>query len=296
METTIGNIVNQLNSLQTEMSDLLLKHSVIYQISYDDDFITHLGPKYGYRPLQPEFVSVQDRLYKRFSLQMEINTNLLADSNERHKQDSKKLIGNIKEILNHESTYSRTVEDENKKLVQYFTDLKTMIENLYPFISIEPILIPDTNALYANPDIESWTFEEFDSFTLAITPSVLADLDRHKMEHRVEEIKKKALKLINKVKEYRRRGNLAEGVMVIKDKIQLFTIATEPDFSKTFSWLDKGNSDDRLIAETLEIIRMHAGRPVALVTADINLQNKCEHAQIIFYEPPARSITNNPVK
>lgn len=91
-------------------------------------------------------------------------------------------------------------------------------------------------------------------------------------------------------------GNLAQGVTVIKGKIQLFTIATEPDFSKTFSWLDKGNGDERLIAKTLEIIRMYAGRPVALVMADINLQNKCEHAQIIFYEPPTRSITNNPVQ
>lgn len=185
METTIGNIVNQLNSLQTEMSDLLLNHSIIYQIHHDDDFMVYFGSHYGYKQLQPEFVSVQDHLYKKFSLQMEINMNLLVDSSERHKQNSKKLMDNIKGILNQEKTYSRNVQDENKKLIEYFTELKEIVENLYPVISIEPILIPDTNALYANPEIESWTFVEFDSFTLAITPIVLADLDRHKIEHRV---------------------------------------------------------------------------------------------------------------
>ena len=72
----------------------------------------------------------------------------------------------------------------------------------------------------------------------------------------------------------------------MKGKISIFTIATEPNFEKTLSWLDKRNDDDRLIAETLELIREYGNRPVILITSDINLQNKCEVADLVFLEPP----------
>ena len=68
----------------------------------------------------------------------------------------------------------------------------------------------------------------------------------------------------------------------MKDKVRIFTIATEPDFEHTLKWLDKSNEDDRLIAETLEIIRDYGNRSVVLITADINLQNKCELAHLVY--------------
>ena len=40
-----------------------------------------------------------------------------------------------------------------------------------------------------------------------------------------------------------------------------------------------------LIASAIELLRSHAGCPVAILTGDINLQNKCEFAGIPFIEP-----------
>ena len=50
--------------------------------------------------------------------------------------------------------------------------------------------------------------------------------------------------------------------------------------------LNKENEDDRLIAETLEIMRNYCNHPVILVTSDINLQNKCDVADLAYLEPP----------
>jgi len=38
--------------------------------------------------------------------------------------------------------------------------------------------------------------------------------------------------------------------------------------------------------EAFEIMRSNCSRPVFIVTADINLQNKCEVADFSFIEPP----------
>ncbi len=92
--------------------------------------------------------------------------------------------------------------------------------------------------------------------------------------------------IINKLKEYRRRGKLTEGVTILKGSITLCAIATEPNFENTLKWLDKSNEDDRLIAEFLEIMRSNGGRTTILITGDINLQNKCEIANLPFIEPP----------
>ena len=106
------------------------------------------------------------------------------------------------------------------------------------------------------------------------------------MSHRIESIREKAKTLISKIKEYRRRGSILDGVQIVKNKIQLQVTGVEPDFTKTFKWLVKENKDDRLIAEFLEIARLFANAPVYLVTSDINLQTKCEICLILYLEPP----------
>lgn len=287
METSSQKIISELASLQSETSSYLLNYSKITRRVFPSDSLISITGDYGFEPLQNEAIPIQDKLFKKFNHLAEIISILLVDSLERHIKEfdilKKKIISTISQ---NKYTWSKNIQEEIIANNKNFEDIKKTLLNFYPNSINEPILIPDTNALYSNPEIESWNFSDVDKFIIALTPSVLSDLDKHKIEHRNESVRNKANKLINKIKEYRRRGKLSDSITIVKDKISLFTIAVEPNFDKTLSWLDRENDDDRLIAETLEIFRKHGDRPVMLITSDINLQNKCEVADLAFFEPP----------
>ena len=115
---------------------------------------------------------------------------------------------------------------------------------------------------------------------------MLSELDKLKNDHRNQSVQSKAKKIINKIKEYRRRANILTGIPIIKGKITLYSIAVEPNFDRAFTYLNPENNDDRLIASTMEIIRKNAHSTIYLVTGDLNQQNKAAFSSIPFLETP----------
>jgi hypothetical protein len=161
-----------------------------------------------------------------------------------------------------------------------------LVRDLYPATDQSPVYVPDTNALLWNPDLEDWRFADVPRFTLALVPTVLSELDLLKVNSRNELLQKKAEGLISRIKEYRRRGTLAEGVTIRNNVSNLVSFTVEPDFGNTLNWLAPDNKDDRLLASSIEVMRQFLHKPVILVTRDINLQNKAEFAGFPFAEPP----------
>jgi rRNA maturation endonuclease Nob1 len=150
----------------------------------------------------------------------------------------------------------------------------------------ELILAPDTNSLIKASDFSAYkNIIEQNIFTMIIVPTVLSELDDLKNRHRDESFRKKVESVINRIKGLRNQGKLSEGVKVDKT-ITIKTIAQEPNFKETLSWLDSSNNDDRIIASVLEIQRDHPSAIVVLVTADINFQNKADMANLPYLEPP----------
>lgn len=160
------------------------------------------------------------------------------------------------------------------------SQITTIINEYFGSPSSSVIAIPDTNALLANPDIESWQFAGVERFKFILAPTILSELDAHKINHKNPDVREKASALIRKFKEYRRRGSLLDGVTVVRNRISIQAIAQEPDMSRTLSWLDSTNADDRFLATALEVIRGHLASQVFIVTLDINMQNKAEMAGI----------------
>ena len=138
-----------------------------------------------------------------------------------------------------------------------------------------PLLVPDTNALLYNTDIDKWNFAEASKFRIMLTPTVLSELDQLKVAGRTDEVRKKSEKLIRQIKEYRRRGPLANGVSVKKDAVELASIAIEPDTEAMLPWLSKENNDDRILASVISIMRSNPSAPVAIVTRDIRRKIHC---------------------
>lgn len=108
-----------------------------------------------------------------------------------------------------------------------------------------------------------------------------------KINHRNEDVRKKAETLINKIKEYRRRGRLNDGVDVVSGKIFLRSVALEPNMQETLPGLDPTNVDDRFLASVVELMQTNVRSSVMIVTRDINLQNKAEMARVPYCEPPS---------
>ncbi|MEB2782576.1 PIN domain-containing protein [Algoriphagus sp. C2-6-M1] len=287
MKSFAKNITEKLKQLELKYSVFLSNHSKIKRIVFPNDGIFSGRGDYSYEGLKNEAISIQDRLYKDFCKVFEIIEVLISDSSKEHIRafkSNKTFIENS--LLQNDMTFYKSIEEVEENGVKAIEDIIELILSLYPKTIVKPILVVDTNSLYQKHEIEDWTFDDFNEFEIIITPSVLKDLDKHKVEHRNEEIRKKAIKIIKKLKEYRRRGKLIEGVTIIKGKITLRTIAVEANFDKTLKWLDSKNDDDRLIAEFLEIMKNLGNASVHLVTSDINLQNKCEAADLSFIEPP----------
>jgi hypothetical protein len=160
-----------------------------------------------------------------------------------------------------------------------------LISRLYSAEEDTIILVPDTNALLYNPDLDSWDLYEGRQYRLVLLPTVLAELDKHKINHRNESVRKCSERLIRQIKEYRRRGSLIDGVTLRTGKSVIQTVAIEPDLSKSLPWLDASNEDDRLLAAMIEVIRRNPRAYCVLVTRDINLQNKAEFARVPYEEP-----------
>ena len=161
-----------------------------------------------------------------------------------------------------------------------------LLTGLYDSSEGEALVVADTNALLFNPSLEKWQFADYSPFTIVLTPSVISELDQHKVNHKVETVRQKAESLIRRIKDYRRRGNILQGVPLVKGVSQVRALALEPSFGASLSWLDAANNDDRLIASMIDVMREHCRSDVVLVTRDLNLQNKAEFAGLPYVEPP----------
>jgi hypothetical protein len=160
-----------------------------------------------------------------------------------------------------------------------------LIESLYG-TSTGTLLVPDTNALYWNPALEEWHVPwTTASFTLILTPTVLKEVDLHKMDERTSGRRAKAERIARQVGEYRRRGSLLTGVPLVNGTSTVRVIAVEPRMAESLSWLDPTNADDRLLASIIEVMRLNPRAAVIVITRDVNFQNKLEFARVPFVSP-----------
>lgn len=193
----------------------------------------------------------------------------------------------LKDQINLKSNWGTESNTEKNlsKIKRSIQKLSSIIELLTKDDSI--VLIPDTNSLIIDPDFNSYKKILGDSINIIISPTVLSELDKLKMTHRDRDFKNKVDSVIKRIKGLRTQGSLIQGVTVNKT-ITIKMAAKEPNFTNTLSWLDPDNDDDRIIAFTLEYLRANLTQNVVIVTADINLQNKAEMANLPYSEPPSK--------
>ncbi len=178
-------------------------------------------------------------------------------------------------------SYDRGANEEKLRAdAKLFDEILAILDASGP---AEIILIPDTNAIIGEPGpIHYKSIVSDNTFVFLLLPTVLAELDALKMNHRNPDFRKKVNKVITRIKGWRKQGGqggLLKGVTVDRT-VTVRTVASGPDMEHTLSWLDKDSSDDRIIASVLEVQADQPNARVVLVTGDINLLNKADAARI----------------
>lgn len=245
---------------------------------------------YAFSELSPEGYLLQARLnveFRKFALlcQSIVSVGLQGDID-----FMAAYIKTVKSLIEHNRTSHSSVESVCYSAVESVGMMIELLLKLHDDFPGETVVVPDTNALIGNPAIVDWSFEKFEKFRVVILPTVISEIDHLKIAHEKEAVRKKAQSLIRRFKDYRNRGKLTEGVILRKGVSTLQAIAIEPNMEEALPWLDPSNADDRILAGVLEVAKMRPHSNVVLITADLNMQNKAELAELPYLEPPATSL------
>jgi len=246
-----------------------------------------MGPDHHWKSLGEAGQQLQSKVRTRYDKLYTILCTLLRSQARSTKSSLAGHARDARQIINQEGpTWLKTVEEAVGKLQEAIDRQIALTSSLHDGSEGGHVYVPDTNALLHCPQLEDWEFDGSPDFVVVLMPTVLSELDHLKVNHRNEDVRKKAEGLIRRIKGYRARGRLADGVPLRSGRSTLQTIAIEPKMDETLPWLKADNNDDRILAGFIEVMREHPRCQVILVTRDMNLQNKAEYAGLPFVEPP----------
>ena len=241
----------------------------------------------AWKPLPPEGVQVQAAALEKYRHFAAVGGVLLREQPQKVLAEFEKRDKEILAAVQQKGPPSRASAEQVRQQVEAAVEAQLgLLASLYDGSDGATIIVPDTNALLFNPNLEDWSFPDATRFTVLLLPTVLAELDKQKVNYRSEPVQKKAEGLVTRIKGYRSRGSITAGVTLRKERSRLLAWALEPNVGESLPWLDAENNDDRILASVVEVMRKFPHSPGALVTRDINLQNKAELVQIPFLEPP----------
>lgn len=279
--TTLDRLSKAFDELVDDLVALTESLPVRWINNHSGGFVI-IAPDYvwGERTLEQEHSHLQ--LSRRFAQIVDLLNALLVGAPDSLLTDFVDSQKKFKIWVDLSSNWSLTqvVAENTKHLRESAANLRHVLDVLAAAPKDRTILIADTNSLLAEAAPEAYrTVCGVDSFEFVLLPTVLQELDELKVTHRNPDVREKAQKVITRIKGWRTQGSLLNGVKIDKT-IVVRAVHQEPDFSKSLSWLDSSNADDRIVASVMQIQAISPSARVLLATGDINLQNKADAALI----------------
>ena len=281
MTSVAARLQSDLDTLTERIADLIRELPIEYLNTYSSSVII-FAPDYYWGEATSEQLNDQLAIKRDYEEWFDIFKSVFAkatdDLNRRIDEADSRLRQWIELDSNWSISYDRSANEEKLRAdVQLFYELLAILDTNE---EAETILIPDTNAIVSEPaPINYKSLASKSTYVFLLLPTVLAELDALKINHRNPDFRNKVNKVITRIKGWRNQGSLREGVTV-DQTITIRAIASEPQMENTLSWLDKSNRDDRIIASVLEVQSNQPNARVVLVTGDINLSNKADVARI----------------
>jgi hypothetical protein len=289
MDTVVDLVAERGSHLMSLLETLLREHSQLYLWNSPGSGVLHTSGNHAYRKLEGEARQIQSRLLEEYSEFADLVGVLLREQPDKARKSHEKWRKTVVGVIEQDGlTWHRSIDEEWAWASKALQGQIDSIRNLYSAANDGSlVIVPDTNALLWCPAIEEWSFDEAPTFEVCLVPVVLSELDGLKVNHRNADVREKAEGLVRRIKGYRDRGSLRDGVPLKQGVSRVRSVAVEPDFSASLSWLDPSHADDRLVATFIEVMRRNPRSSVVLVTRDLNLQNKMEFARLPFMEPPS---------
>jgi hypothetical protein len=283
-----ADLIQRGEAIEAAADTLLERFSKIWKWAPDAGAVAFVTPTpFGWEDLPPEGMLLQRELLRKFDTWSDLVDAVVSGGSAQATRDARGAREEIRQCLDQStSTFLESVGDARRHVAQHFEEIRNL---LIPLGSSggPAVVIPDTNALLHNPDLNEWSFPDLEPLAVLLLPTVLSELDRLKILHRNEAVRQKAESLIRRIKGYRTRGRLTDGVPLRSGRSTIRAEAREL-LEMPLPWLDPSVDDDRILGAALHEIIREPGRQIVLVTRDINLQNKAEFAAVPFREPPDR--------
>jgi hypothetical protein len=288
MQTVTDNLKQAGGRLVDGVVTLLGENSPLRDINKPSSDVVIIGAHYAFGELSIKQKRLQSKLIGDHRHFVALIRALLRTQAREVRQRIDQSDKTIREVIEQTHCVWHQTTDQAAGAVRRGVDeMLDAVSCLYDPTEGSVALVPDTNTLIYSPAFQTWEFDGIPEFDIVLVPTLLSELDSLKTDHRNPDVRQKSQRVIRRVKEYRRRGRLTEGVPVVAGRIRLRTVAVEPQLHESLPWLDPTSPDDRMLASFLEVMRIHPRSSVALVTGDINLQNKAEFARVPWLEPPA---------
>lgn len=286
----MASIVRNLETRSEKLTNLIgrfCEESNLYKWTESDGPAVMISAEpYAFSELTPEGYLLQARLNVEFRKFAPLCQSIVSVGLQGDIDLMTVYIKTVESLIEQKRTSHSNIEAVCYSAVESVDMMIELLLKLHDDFPGETVVVPDTNALIGNPAIVDWSFEEFEKFRVVILPTVFSEIDHLKIAHENKAVREKAQSLIRRFKDYRNRGKLTEGVNLRKGVSTLQAIAIEPNMEETLPWLDPTNADDRILAGVLEVAKMRPHSNVVLITADLNMQNKAELADIPYLEPP----------
>jgi rRNA-processing protein FCF1 len=279
VKSLVSHLRDELTLIEQQMMELL-------EISTVETYSVGIYPPWHWGDTDERHERIQMLLKPKYSSWFEkynlLFSNVPEDRKWRIESTNKYMLGLIDR---HSSSVDSTIQNTKSEFQKRLKECHQLLATIDDPQNTELVVVPDTNVLIGEPDVSKYAKVLGQTkYTVVIMPTVAAELDRLKVQHRDPAFRNKVDGVIRRLKGLRQQGSVLTGVTVNKT-VTVRMIAAEPNFKNTLSWLDPNNNDDRVLASVLEVQRTYPSATVILLTSDINMQNKAEMAGMPSLEP-----------
>lgn len=278
------SIIQQLNKDAVNIKKLLtnlIACSNIIRWNYSK--IVTISGDYQWGRLNDSGEKIQAQLLKEYQHFINMIRFLLIELSQEQHRRFEATNQEVLHIIEQNSCLSTINKEERLQLAMKAVSYQVnLLSASYEITADRYLIVPDGEALLANPDIENWTFSGIETFNLILLSIVAAEVEQVIAKN--NSLRNKGKNLIQKIKEYVKRGNIKEGVMLAEKNMISYIDIQEGD--KTLPWIHSHDRRDRILAAYFQVVRANPHSQVILVTNDAKLQEKALFSRALFLNSP----------
>jgi PIN domain len=283
-------LIQQLAAFADQVEAFLDVSTIQYRPEDPDSVVIQLWHDYRWGPLNDPGRRLQRQLLESWRPLMErIRLLLGSDPSATHQRldelDAFVICWLDRPSGEFDFTIPKSIPEAKERFQAELTGCLELLDSLGQSTGATTV-VPDTNVLIRSPDVAHYDrVLGVSAYTVVLVPPVLAELDALKLGRISPEVREKARKFSERIKEWRRRGELHRGVKA-EGQVVVRAEGREPNFDASLTWLDPTVVDDRIIACVLELQRRYPTDRVVLLTGDVNLLAKADMAGIPTGDTP----------